>query len=366
MASTDQLDRFTRRTKRFYEEIVTTLMPGKQGIDSFLFPVPDIDASSKNFAIDELVDQPHGVVFRERGAQSAVRPYTPGLGNIYEIPGASEKTPVDENLRDSVIAGGESTEAFSSRWARLLSSITRQHTVAHYTTRWYLALQTIRTGKFSPTGLNGADIGLEIDFGRDASLDVTYNFTLGGATVLIALNELYEAYRALNGSTDNVVMIVGESWLEKLEANTTLQKYFEANPVNQLIKQDMMPQELFNTQGLKVVMQFRLPEKSTMITVCTYTPRGLFQAYSGATAAKYMPDDEAVMFSLDDSTSRYTVTRGVDAYNDAKKVIRVAGDIVFDSFTTDDPIESLFRSQARYAFVPASKNHTARSTGTFV
>jgi len=365
MATTDQLDRFTRRTKKFYEEIVTTLMPGKQGIDRFLFPVQDIDANSKNFAIDELVDQPHGVSFRTRGAQSVTRPYDAGLGNIYEVPGASEKTPVDENLRDSVIAGGESTESFSSRWTRLLSNIVRQHTVAHYTTRWFLALQTLRTGRFSPTGLNGQDIGLEIDFDRDASLDLTYDFLAVGATVLIALNEMYEAYSALNGTADNVVVLVGESWLEKLEANTTIQKYFEANPINQLLKQDMMPQELFNTQGLKVVMQFRLPKKSTMLTICTFVPGGLFRAYSGATAAKYMPDTEAVMFSLDDSISRYTVTRGVDAYNDAKKVVRVAGDIVFDSFTTDDPIESLFRSQARYAFVPASKNHTARSIGSF-
>lgn len=362
----DQLDRFTRRTKKFYEEIVTTLMPGRQGLDTFLFPVVDMDANSANFAIDELVDQPHGVSFRTRGAQSAVRPYVAGLGNIYEVPRASEKTPVDETLRDSVITGGESTEAFSSRWARLLSNITRQHTVAHLTTRWNLALKTIRTGKFSPTGLKGEEIGLEIDFNRDSSLDVTYDFTAVGATVVIAMQEMYEAYRALNGATDNVVVIVGESWLEKLEANATIQKYFEANPVNQLLKQDMMPQELFNTQGLKVVMQFRLPKKSVMLTICTYNPRGLFKSYSEAVAEKYMPDVEAVMFSLDDSTSRYTVTRGVDAYNDAKKIIRVAGDIVFDSFTTNDPIESLFRSQARYAFVPASVNHTARSIGTFV
>ena len=51
--------------------------------------------------------------------------------------------------------------------------------------------------------------------------------------------------------------------------------------------------------------------------------------------------------------------------NFSGNIIRTSGDIVFDEFKENDPVQLNMRSQARYAFVPGDIDHTARSTGTF-
>ena len=186
----DSLNKFTRATKAYYEAVYNQIMPGMIGIDQFLFGERDEDTSS-DFALDELIDNPYGVAFRNRDEQSVVRPYTPGQGEIFEIPRASEKTPITEFLRDSVVVGGEETEGFGSKEARQIRNIIRQHTVGHNVTRWKTAIDVIRTGKYSPKGPGGVALGdMELDFGRDATLTVTYDFTAAGASAETAIQEL--------------------------------------------------------------------------------------------------------------------------------------------------------------------------------
>ena len=359
----DTLNQFSRRMKAFYEEIYNNQTGGMMGLDDFIFNTLDSDADSANFALDELVVNPHAVVFRRRGEQSAVRPYVPGVGNVYEIPRVSEKTAITEVLRDAVVAGGEATEGFSSRMARLIQQIITQHTVGHNIGRWKLALDVIRTGIFAPTGLQGADLGLSIDQSRDASLDVTYDFTAGGATIHNAMAELYDAYRALNGSAANVIMIMGEEWLEEFEADDDVIEYMKANTANVLLQREMIPPAVMNTSGLNLVARWRIPGRTFPINICTYDPQSQYVQYKGATATKFMPDDECVIF--DANSTRYKVQRGVDVLSDSGKATRAVGDIVFDQYTEKDPVETLLRSQARYAFIAGNINHTARSTGTF-
>lgn len=359
----EQLNQFTRRVKTFYELIYNQLMPGKQGIDQFLFPVMDVDADSSNFALDELVKQIHGVVFRRRGEESAIRPYEAGTGTIYEVPRTSEKTPMDERLRDAVIVGGEETEAFGSREARAIRQIITQHVVAHTQTRWKLAIDVVRTGKFSPLGLDGQDIGLEIDFSRDGTLDVTYDFTEAGAGINTALKELYDAYRAKNGSGDELVVIMGDEWAKNFEEDGDVIEYRKANPMNILVQGNILPPEFFNTQGLRLIDYYRVPGVADPFYICMYKPQAQFIAYKGATAAEFLPDDEAVMFSM--GSPRYKVLRGVDVLGANGRHTRAVGDIVFDDYDEKDPVVTMFRSQARYSFVPAVVDHTARSTGTF-
>lgn len=357
------LNQFTRRMKKFYEVIYNDLMPGMKGIDEFLFPEPDVDPDSSGFALDELVLNVHGVSFRRRGEQSAVRPYEPGTGTIYQIERASEKTPIDERLRDIVIAGGEETEAFSSREARLIRQITKQHTVAHNITRWKLSIDTVRTGKFSPKGLDGQDIGMEIDFGRDASLDITYDFTDSGAKVNTALKNLYDVYRAKNGFGTNLVCLMGSSWLKQFEEDDDVIENRKANSDNILVTSNIKPPAMENVQGLYLVSYYRIPGVVFPVFICVYDPDADFIAYKGAIETAYVPDDECMMFSL--KSPRYKVQRGVDVLDSNGRSARAAGDIVFDEFTEKDPVQTYLRSQARYAFIPADVDHTARSTGTF-
>jgi hypothetical protein len=356
------MELFSRTVKELFEKIYNSATNGQAGLDSFLFGTENADTSAA-FALDQLIKKPHGVTFRKAGENSAVRPYTPGVGQVFEVPRTSEKTPISEKLRDAVIAGNEAIASFASNETNLFRQIVQEHTVAHNVTRWKLALDTIRTGKFSPYGLNGEDIGLEINFSREVALDKTYDFTAVGAKIDTALQELYDAFVAQNGVRQNMVLIMGKKWLAQFESDSTVQKRIEANTSNILLQQNMMPPLLANTFGLYQVSRYRIPGRVAPVWICAYEPEGLFTAYKGATAQDFMPDDEAVMFAL--GGVRYKVLRGVDVYNDGRQVVRSVGDIVFDSFTTDDPIATYLRSSARYAFVPGDVNETARSTGTF-
>jgi hypothetical protein len=357
------MENLTRQLKALYEEIVNRATAGKRGLDEFLFSSTDDDSSSAAFALDELIVSPHAVAFRKAGENSQVIPYVAGVGNVYEVPRSSAKTPITEQLRDAVIAGGEAFEAIPARERRLFGQIATQHTVGHNVTRWKLALDVIRTGKFSPLGLGGEDIGLEIDFGRSAGLDVTYDFTAVGATMDKALGALYDAYRAENGSGDELVVLMGDDWLKQFETDSNVIKRLEANTSNILLQSNMLPPELMNTYGLRLIGRYRIPGKVDPIWIVSYKPQGKFIAYKGATAAEFMPTDEAVMFAL--GSTRYKVRRGVDVFNDSGAVIRAIGDVVFDSYMETDAPARVLRSSTRYAFVPGNVNHTARSTGEF-
>ena len=99
----ETLDKFLRTTKKLYQRIQNEMLGNMQGIDSFLFPESDFDTAA-NFSLDRLIKNPHGVAFRRSDEQSAVRPFENGTGYIYEVPRTSEKTPISELLRDSVVA----------------------------------------------------------------------------------------------------------------------------------------------------------------------------------------------------------------------------------------------------------------------
>lgn len=356
-------NKFLSTSKVFYKEIKNVLMGGEIGIDKFLFGIDDFSPSSE-FQLDRLITSPVGVVFRHKDSESHIRPYVPGKGIYYEIPHASEKTPISEQLRDSVVVGASENADFASNEAGRYQQIIQDHTIGHMVTRWYLALQTIRTGKFSPTGVSGADIGgLEIDFGRDASLDITYDFTGVGATIDLALGELIDAYRAKGGSMNNACVLMGADWLNALETDDDVMVRMQANAANNIIELNMTPPAMRNTKGLFIVGRYRVPGRLFSVTLLGYSPDDQFTAYSGATAADYMPSDEALIFSTSDT--RYRVGRGIDALNDSGKAIRVSGEVVFDTYNSKDPVTEFIRSQSRIAFIPGNVDRTARSTGTF-
>ena len=356
------VNKFTRRIKTFYELLYNEMSGGKIGIDKFLFRIDDVDTSS-DFALDRLIQNPHGVQFRHRGEQAAIREYAAGTGTVYDVPRASEKTPITEQLRDSVIVGGEETEGFGSKEARMISQILRQHTIGHTVTRWKLALDTIRTGIFAPLGLVGNDIGLSIDFQRDAGLSLTYDFTAVGADINKALFNLYKAYRDAGGGAENICLILGDSWLSELEQDETVIEYMKTNVANITLTRDLVPPELMNTQGLYLVARYRIPGTVTPVYICGFSPDNQFIPYSGGVATDFFPEGSAIIFST--AATRYRVMRGVDVLDDSCRATRAVGEIVFDTYTEKDPVATYLRSSARYAFVPGEIDHTAVSVGTF-
>jgi len=350
--------------KEYYEEINNMVMGGKRGIDQFLFGT-DNRSDAAEFNLDKMIKKPHGVCFRHIDSQSVVRKYTPGTGIFYDIPHASEKTLISEFLRDSIIAGVSDSAGFSANHSKLISDIIKDYTVAFATTRWKYALDTLRTGKFSPLGMNGHDIGgLEIDFSRDSSLDITFDFTATGATIDAALKNLYDAYRAQGGNLDNLCAIIGSGWQYVLEEDDDVLTRMQANSANVMTEFNINPPSFMNVQGLYFIGRYRIPGTLAAVNLLGYSPQDNFVAYSGATAVDFFPSDEALMFSSGDK--RYRIFGGVDALSDSGKAIRIAGsEIVYDSFTEKDPVCEVIRAQTRMAFVPANINHVARSTGTF-
>ncbi len=358
----DTLDKFTRTVKVFYEEIKNQLSGGKQGIDRLLFPSIDEDTSS-SFSLDSLMASPHGVTFRKRGEQSNVRPYIPGTGQIFEVPRVSEKTAITEELRDSVVAGIESTSGFSSHSAALLRQIISQHISGHTQTRWKLAIDVLRTGSFSPIGYSGNDIDVDISFGRAAGCSLTYDFTATGATIDLALKAMIDAGRTYGLPYENLVVIAGSDWINAFEAATATQDRMISNTANVIIEQNLVAPELLNTQGLYVAARYRVPGTLRTITLCAFSPADQYIAYKGATAADFFPSNEAILFSLSDR--RFSVHRGMDVLDDGGRIQRVVGELVFDGFREKDPVAEYIRSNARYAFIPANPNRMIRSVGTF-
>jgi hypothetical protein len=126
-----------------------------------------------------------------------------------------------------------------------------------------------------------------------------------------------------------------------------------------------MPPELLNTQGLYLVADYLIPGTMTPIYLCGYQPQYEFKRLKNGTEEPFLPDDEAICLSVNDSVFRYRIFRGIDAFDTGGSRIRTVGEIVFDSFTEKDPIEELLRSQSRLAFVTANINRTAVCVGTF-
>lgn len=354
------LEKVTRTVKKYYEKIQGQLDAGKIGIDQFLFGIDDKDLSAQ-FSLDSMVVTPHGVSFRKPGEQSAVRPFEPGTGKVYEVPRSSEKTPITEEDQDKIMAGLEATASQSAHAALRINKITMQHISAHAQTRWYYALATMRTGKFSPLGAGGHDIGLEIDYLQDAGNDITYDFTASGAKMDTALAEMYEVYESQGGNPSDVAVIMGTDWYSKFFSDDDVRDWLISNSSNMLLEQSQRPAILNNVQGLYKVATYR-PGIVSALDICQVNMGHKFTPYKGATAVPFFPTDEAIMFSVSDP--RYRVFRGVDASENGK-IIRTVGEIVIDSFIENDPPQENVRSQARVAFVPANVNTIVRSTGTF-
>lgn len=358
----DSLEKLTRTVKRYYEEIRGLSEAGKIGIDQFLFGIDDRDLSAQ-FTLDQYIKEPHGVSFRRPGEQSHVRAFENGVGKVIEVPRISEKTPITEAEKDMIVVGLESTASQAEHAASRVNKIINIHRSAHMQTRWKYAIDVMRTGKFSPLGETGKDIGLEIDYGRAAANTATYNFTSGTNDQDGALKAMYDLYRAKGGPLGNICVIMGSTWAADFQEDATVIKWIQANTANQLLAQQMKPAIFNNVQGLYNFATYRPKGCMDNMYLCTFDPGHQFTPYKGASSVPFVPAEEAIMFSVD--SPRYRVFRGVDVISDARMVERVVGEMVFDSFVDNDPITEYIRSQSRVAFVPANVDHTVKCLGTF-
>ena len=352
------IETLTRGAKRSYEQYHALEM---NGIDKLLFKTPDIDTSAA-FMVDKLLATPAGIRYRDVNNESAVRVYQPGSGTIYEVPRASEKTPIPEDLKDSAVSGLEPTASQATHLMKLMDGITKQHVGGYHMTKWKQALDVYFYSKFYAKGTGGVDLGLGIDYERAAANELTHDFS-GTDTIAIAFKEMQDQLIAQGSDLNNMVVLAGTDWLNEFATDTGVIAYQTTNPVNELLLQDLAPKELSSTTGTRIVASYRSPDMLAPVMIVAFQPSTSYIAYPGASAAPWITATKAVMFSLNMET--FNVTRGVVAFNDSGKSEKVAADIVFDTFTDNDPIVDYVRSQTRHIFVPANINHTVMSDGTF-
>jgi hypothetical protein len=351
------LELITRSIKRSYEE---RKLIAQNGIDKLLFPELDEDTSA-GFLLDTYVSSPYGVAYRDLANPSVIRRFVNGSGQKIVPPIASEKTPIDEELLDQIISGGEATEAQATRVARMIDRIVGDHIEGHNMTRWKQALDVLRTGNFYAYDSGGNSLGLDIDFSREAGNSLTYDFTTGN--MVEALEALDAKMSSKNTPASRRVVVMGATWLNNFGSNTTILTERRANDSNVRVEAQMEAPELFGTMGLVLVSRVRVGAMVHPVYVCTFQPGTSYVGYKGATATAWVPDAEALAFSLDDR--RYRINRGVNALDEMGGRIRVAGDLVVDRYVENDPVTEFVRSQTRHCYVPANVNHTFKSTGTF-
>ena len=352
------IETLTRGAKLSYEEFKAQ---EANGIDRLLFPVPDVDTSSA-VAIDRFIDAPYATVYRDKDNQSHVRPYEPGTGYVYDVPRTSEKTPIGEALLDAAITGVDPDTSQGIHARKMMDDVVKHHVSGHNLTKWKQSLDVLFDGEFLAKGDGGKDINLDIDYSRAAANELTADFT-ATATQATAIKAMQDQLIAQGCSQDNMVMFVGATWLADFTTDSGVLAYLDANGANQLLEMQMMPTELRNTKGVKVLATYRAPGMLAPVYICTFSPGVSYVQYNGAAASAWIPAAKAAMISLD--SPRYRVLRGVDAFDENGNKGRFVGDVVFDTFTENDPPTELMRSQSRHLLLPGNINHTVVSTGTF-
>jgi hypothetical protein len=351
------IETITRAAKRYYEELY--FQQTARQLFYTLFGLPD-ESTNSGFLLDKLIGSPYAVTYRQPNGESHVRKYTPGSGVLIEPPIASEKTPLSEDLLNKVIAGVDSTANFGTNEAKLVNDIMREHVSAFNMLKNYQAMQVFVTGQFQARGKNGTDVGLDIDYSRDAGNTLTADFAV--ITITEAFTNAINQLSTQGTPKGNLVAILGSSWVGEYSGNSEVQGFMQNNNANVIVDTAMIPPELLNTEGLYVIAKYRGPNMIAPLWICDYSPPVQYVSDLGETAAPYIGATKAVFFSLDDI--RYKVNRGINIIGSTGNSERVVGDLVVDQFSENDPVTKYLRSQTRHALVPANIDHTVVSTGS--
>lgn len=354
-------DILTRTATRIYVE-KHMKKEGTIGIYELLNSTPDEDKSAA-FRIDRLISAPYGITYRNSSNMSVIREYKPGTTELVTVPRASEKTPIDEELEDTVAAGAEASDSQMDQMFKHIDNILDDHDEGHEMTKAKQALDHKRTGVFTARGVKGADLGLDFDQNRDASNDLTYDFTAGGATMNEALLDVSDAMDSDGVPPGNRIVIFGSSWRGEYGSDAGIIELMKANNVNQILEQKLFNENFGNVKGLSVIAHISPVGATSPLWVLSYEPGVPYVAYKGATPAPFVPATSLVGLSLDDRA--YNIKRGVSVFDENGKKVRVVGDLVVDKYEGNDPPTTFIRSWTRHMYLNANIDHTYESVGTF-
>ena len=354
------LNTLIRTSKAFYEEV---FFKGPKQLFEALFRKED-STNEAAFLLDDYIQEPYAIAYRDKNNQAHIRNYNAGSGTLLEPPIASEKTIIDEELFDQITSGQEETAGFEANQMAKTERIVGDHDAGHKMTKNKQAIDVIKEGIFIAKGIDGDDLDLDENYSRAAGNSLVYDFTAGGATVDEALANICKQLDAQGTPKSGRALLLGQDWQGAIESDSAVLEKMKANTANVLISQNLNPPEWDGVEGLEFLGEYRPSKCSSSFTLLTYNPGVQYKASVGATAEPWIPDVEVAAFSFADQTWR--IYRGVSVTDDSKNVVRVNGEVIFDSFTTNDPVAENLRSTTRHMFVYGNINHTAKSTGTFV
>lgn len=326
-----------------------------------LFSTPD-ESPEAAFCLDDYTQAPFALTYRDKDGQSRTTQYNAGTGKVLDLPIASRKTPLSEKILDAAAAGVGIAGGFGEAETVKINRIVADDIAGVNMTKNKQALDVIADGIFYAKGPTGSDLDLDIDLGRVAGNNLTFDFT-GAGTITQAFIAAQTQLKSQGCPLGNMVTILGDSWLNKWMTDTTVQAYLQNTQNNALVASQMVPPELLGAEGLVVLGQYRGIGMLAPIWVCAYTPSTSYVSDEGETATDFVADANALFFSL--NSTRYKVNRGVNVLDENEKRTREYGDMIIDMYTEKDPVAEYIRVSMRHALIPAKINHTAKSVGTF-
>ena len=338
---------------------------GKQ-IDEVFFPELD-ESTGTTITVDRYLKGPYAARSIVQGQPAKVRQYAAGSGTIYTPELTKEKTPVDEVLSDSVIAGLEATDDAAQHYLRLTRQIVdgpAGFRPAFKMARAKAAIDVYRTGVMSWVDENGTVN--QFDFQREAAIGpgvLTYDFT-AAPTFDSAVKAMYDALRAQNQGFPGgqIGLMVGSSWLKEFETDSTVIEKRKATNVMQLVDENMLPPSYQGCEDLTVIAKYNVDGMAKPVTIMTYEPGYLYKNGEDGTPEEFMPANAAIMFPM--NTRSWRFNRGIQVKGTNDTLMRVAGDLVMDTFVDNDPPIEWFRANARFMYIPGNINHIASAVGS--
>ncbi len=345
------INMLTTTAKKYYEDLP---LQGKQ-IDEVLFPTLD-ESMNATVKIDTYTGGPFAARAITKGAASKVRAYQAGDGFEYEPPLTKEKTAIDETLRDSVIAGIDE----KSPAARHLQQAVRQiisgpkgFISAHRMARNKAALDVYLEGKFRV--VDEDTTVKEIDYQRDSALSINVTAaTKFDAGIASAYNQLSK--KGFPGAA--MTVILGANWLQKFNSDAAVLEKRKATRAIAYSNENGRPPLFEGAEGLYVIdPMYNVDGIPVPIRILTYAPPWPYMDRLAGTPADFVPADKAIVF--DAGGMAFRCNRGVDVIGADGRIVREVGDMVIDSFKTDDPPVEWIRSTGRFIYVRGNINHTA-------
>lgn len=293
--------------------------------------------------------------YRPLGGSANLMSFTNGTSIMYQPPAIGLKTPISEELAQSVTVGISANNSQNEHTLGKIAMIQDEQSNKIMTEIVLQACEVLRTGAFTAKTEDNQPVGT-FDFTRDSSLSFSYH--VGNKGGFIWLQEMWTKLLAKRCPSQRLVVLVGRSFMSALIKDAEFQKY--VNTINFVTTNPAQGGGAFQgSEVLSTVVNIMIPGTAVYCNLISFEA-----TYDVAgTETPFIPDDEAVMTSL--ISPRTTAFAGITIADVASGNLRTySGEMVSDKFVQNDPDGIYIRTQSRPLLIPGNINHVCRVIGT--